>query len=128
MDRIYSCEIVTVMAAALGAGSDGGNGPYDVSGTVTEPGPGLGAGGREGYAEIRQGRFGTARGGRGAVGGPAVIRVTGRGEPTEAYPLGVPLFRDFRAKLGVTPQTRAVERAVPESIRVVIRAGDGPPP
>ena len=94
--------VVVWMAAAVsvvGSGCGrGGGGPrrYTVSGTVTfrgqpvpvgridfEPDTEQGNSGPGGTAEIRQGRYTTARG-RGVVGGPHVVRITGSdGVPLE---------------------------------------------
>lgn len=105
------------VAAALVCGCGGGEEPlHDVTGTVTYDGkavpagvvyldPDAATGGRQGFANIRDGKFDTADKGRGVRGGGGyVIRVTGfDGRPVSEGPLGKPLWApeyEFKKSIG----------------------------
>lgn len=81
---------------------------YDVTGTVTwngkpvpmgliflDPDASKGATGRQGFANIKDGKFTTAVEGRGIAGGMYVVRVLGYdGKPRDELPFGAPLFEE----------------------------------
>lgn len=82
---------------------------YDVSGTVTfdnkavpkgmvyfDPDPTAGGSGLQGFAPIEDGKFDTAKGGRGVKGGGYIVRVAGHdGKVANENPWGAPLFNEY---------------------------------
>src|SRR4051794_14004561 len=99
------------------AGCDRAPKRVDVSGTVTYRGKPVPAGvilfdpdvtkkhdGPQGFAEIKNGQFDTAQGGRGVAPGPHVVRVQGMdGVPARELPLGRPLFPDYETPADIAP-------------------------
>ena len=85
---------------------------FDVSGTVTcngkpvpmglvffDPDGTQGNSGRQGFANIHDGKFTTAVKGRGVHGGAYVVRVLGfDGKTGDDHPMGNPLFDEFQQK------------------------------
>lgn len=86
--------LLAAMCLACGLPGCGASGDspqrFDVSGAVTfdgkpvasgtvlfEPDPGKGNRGPAGFAQIREGKFDTALGGKGIIGGPHVVRISG---------------------------------------------------
>jgi hypothetical protein len=94
-----------------------------------EPASAANANGRQGRAEIRDGRFDTREGGESAVSGPVVIRIQGCGVPTERFPDGVPLCHNYEIRMELADGPNELELKVPESARVrEPRGGWGEPP
>lgn len=61
-----------------------------------DPDPEAGTTGLQGFANIEQGQYSTARGGQGIRGGTYVVRVLGYdGKPANELPFGQPLFPEF---------------------------------
>jgi hypothetical protein len=132
-----------VLAAALAGCGPGGPNQYPVSGTIRigdepvttgfviiEPAatPG-GAEGLQGYAPIRNGRFDTDAGGKRAVSGPVVLRIDGRGAPSDRFPQGVPLCVRYEMRVELRPAPNQLDLVVPETARVKEpRGGWGQPP
>jgi hypothetical protein len=90
----------------------GGRRLHPVAGTVTfdgkplavgqiffDPDVGKGNDGPQGFAHIKDGKFDTAEGGRGVLGGPYIVRIDGfDGRPGPEMPLGRPLFAEYQEK------------------------------
>jgi hypothetical protein len=107
--RLSGTALVVACAFALGCG---GSDRHDVSGTVSFNGQPVPAGrifftpdasqgnkGNQGYADIKDGRYDTSQGGRGAPGGPVIVRIVGAdGQASENAPLGKPLFNEYQTK------------------------------
>lgn len=99
-------------AVALAAGCDGEETLYDVCGTVTfdgkpipkgliffDPDAAKGGSGMQGFANIVDGKFDTAREGKGVRGGAYVIRVNGYdGKEAAEAPFGQYLFPEHEEK------------------------------
>jgi hypothetical protein len=106
---LVAVSTAVVFLAGCG-GSDEGPARADVSGTVTfkgqplpigkiifEPDTSKGNSGPQAFADIKDGKYSTAEGGKGTVGGPHVIRINGwDGKPSnDVETLGKLLFVDF---------------------------------
>jgi hypothetical protein len=103
--RVCALTAGLALLALAGCGGEGG-GRRQVSGTVNYDGQPVAAGritfspdaskqnsGPQGFAEIRDGKFDTRRGGKGGPGGPVVVKVEAfDGQPAEGRPLGALLF------------------------------------
>jgi hypothetical protein len=111
---------------AVGCG-DSGPRRYDLSGTVTFDGKPIPAGsivfqpdttagnsGPQGTAEIRDGKYDTAQGGKGVVGGPHVVRVRGldRAATSEDDPVQE-LFPEYELKQDLPKESGTVDIQVP---------------
>jgi hypothetical protein len=115
----------------LVAGCNRGPEMYSVSGTVTYDGKPLPAGqvffeadvtkghdAPQGFAYVKDGRFDTAQGGRGVVGGDYVIRIQGfDGKPGNELPLGKPLFNDYVESRDLPKGPAQLEFSVPAQVR-----------
>ncbi len=122
-------------AFCLWAGGCGGSGDttkrFDLSGTVTfdgkpvasgtillEPDAGKGNRGPAGFAKIVDGKFDTALGGKGTVGGPHVARISGfDGKSADGRSDGAPLFSDYTASVDLPKQKATQEFQVPASAK-----------
>lgn len=116
-------QIGLVLGILIVAAGCGQNGPerYDVSGSVTFAGKPVPAGqilfqpdtekGNRGPAtavQIEGGRYDTAKGGKGTVGGPHIAVITGYDKQIESSPemrTGRPLFRDVRLSVDLPKKT-----------------------
>ena len=123
---------VAALAVCLSLGCGGSAGPkrYRIEGTVTydgkpvaggridfEPDPARGNQGPPGYAIIENGRYVTARG-KGAVGGPHVVRITGTdGQPTGESPYGRMLFSSYTTTIDLPHEPATQDFDVPVSAR-----------
>lgn len=101
-----------LLGGMLALGCGGGEGTrYRVSGTVKFAGQPVKKGrvyfdpdgkenkdAQQGYADIKEGKYDTADGGKGSSGGKYTVRIEGFGDPTEAYQGGVPLFETYSEK------------------------------
>jgi hypothetical protein len=109
--RVFPVGLLALAAlTVLSAGCGGGERLYDVSGTVTwkgkpvpvglvffDPDASKGTTGRQGFANIKAGKFTTAVDGRGVAGGAHIIRVLGYdGKPSDELPFGRPLFDEHQ--------------------------------
>ncbi len=129
---VWIAVAATVFVAGCGRGG-GGPTRYTVTGTVTfrgqpvpygridfEPDTEQGNSGPFGTAEIRQGRYTTARS-RGVVGGPHVVRILGSdGVPLEVAdegsvdPRGMPLFPEYTERVDLPHKNTTWDFDVPE--------------
>ncbi|WP_439628280.1 hypothetical protein [Gemmata sp.] len=127
MSRRTTAWLVPVALALAGCG--GTPDQYPVSGTIRIGDKPIPAGyvtiealdspsATQGYAPIRDGRFDTRDGGQGAASGPVVLRIDGRGEPSERFPQGVPVCLRFEVRAELKPGPNQLELTVPESARV----------
>lgn len=127
---------VAVASAVCGCGGDAGPDRYDVSGTVTFNGQPVPAGhiifepdtsadnsGPQGAADIRDGKYDTGADGRGTVGGPHVVRISGfeSFSEDENNP-AKPLFTDYETTVDLPEETTTKDFDVPASA-----AQAGPP-
>lgn len=100
---------------------------YHVSGTVTfggkpvpagsivfEPDTSKGNQGPAGFASIKDGKYDTRDAGRGTVGGPHVVRITGLdGVPAEELPQGTPLFPEYTTEIDMPKKNATQDFDVP---------------
>jgi hypothetical protein len=100
---------------------------YDVSGTVTyagkpipkgliffDPDASKGMAGTQGFANIRDGKFDTAKHGKGIRGGPYVVRVSGfDGKEASEAPFGQPLFPEYQEKRDLPAANSTLDIDVP---------------
>ncbi|MGQ9504747.1 MAG: hypothetical protein ACUVQG_06520 [Thermogutta sp.] len=113
---------------------------YHVSGTVTfggkpvpagsiifEPDTSKGNQGPAGFAAIKNGRYDTRDAGRGTVGGPHVVRITGLdGVPAEELPQGTPLFPEYTTQIDLPKKELTQDFDVPTTGKSQKPAGSGP--
>ncbi len=124
-------SIAMMLASVLllaGCGS-GGPAQHNVSGQVTFRGEPVPAGvvrflpdtakgnqGPAGYATIEGGRYNTARSGRGTVGGPHHVVISGfdgRPDPSGEQEHGAPLFPDYQTTADLPTGNTALDIDVP---------------
>lgn len=100
---------------------------YDVAGTVSwngkpvpaglvflDPDAAKGGTGRQGFANIKDGKFTTAVDGRGIAGGMYVIRVLGYdGKARDELPFGMPLFDEHQEARELPAANSELTLAVP---------------
>src|SRR5262249_29746998 len=117
------------LAAVLAVvpGCSGGPARHDLSGKVTfdgrpipagvswfGPGPAAENGGAQGGGEFRGGDFDTRKGGRGHSGGAYVVRIQGYdGTPANEFPMGRPLFPEYRTRIELPRETTTRDFDVP---------------
>jgi hypothetical protein len=125
--------VLAVLAAGLGTGCDSGPKLYRVSGKVTFNGKPVPAGvilfyadttkGNDapgGYAVIKDGQYDTRNKGKGVVGGPYRVTLTGAdGVPVkvggEMKFQGTPLFREYTVSIDLPPEPTVHDFNVPAS-------------
>ena len=125
---------------ALGCGGKGGS-ANRVSGTVTfadqpvkngkiyfDPDAKENAGGQQGYADITDGKYDTAAGGKGVSGGKYTARIDGFGDKTDAYPGGKPLFQNFKESRDIPAAASTADFKVPKTAEAKLPKDPGPPP
>ncbi len=120
----------------------GGDGPerFDVSGKVTfngnavpagqivfEPDAEAGNSGPAGHATISEGAFDTATDGRGTVGGPHIVRITGLSGPADSAGIK-PLFREYQTKADLEKKASTASFDVPASAAEGMVISNEPPP
>ncbi len=101
---------------------------YNLSGTVTYEGKPVPAGrilfepdirkgndGPQGYSDIKDGKYGTDRFGKGAVSGPLVVTIIGTTgqDATEANMLGRPLFPRYQTTIDLPKEAIEYDFEVP---------------
>jgi hypothetical protein len=108
----YRAALLVAWVCSWGAAGCGGERLYDVSGTVSyngtpvptglvffDPDPTQDPGGTQGFAEVHDGKFNTAVGGRGVRGGHYTVRILGYdGKASNELPKGHPLFSEHQEK------------------------------
>ena len=137
--RLYAALTSCLFAVGVG-GCSGEQGPprHHLSGKVVFNGAPVGFGmiyfqpdaqggnsGPQGFATIRNGAFDTKREGKGTVGGPMIVRITGfDSEPpkdlSETEPGPKPLFAEYQTKADLPKEDGNQDFDVPAS------AADGP--
>ena len=130
MKRNTLLELLALSAVILAAGcGTGGPREHHVSGQVTFrdnpvpagvirflPDTAQGNQGPAGYAPIENGRYDTARSGRGTVGGPHTVVISGydgQADPSQERPHGAPLFREYQITANVGENRTTLDFAVP---------------
>jgi hypothetical protein len=127
-----------------GCGSDETR-QYDVAGTVTVAGKSVPVGtilftpdrskdnhGPSGFAQIREGKYDTARDGKATVGGPHVVRISAyTGVPVADRPSGKPLVADYSTEVDLPPARVVRDFEIPAaagktSAPSVLRSDRGP--
>ena len=112
--------------AVAGCGSDDGPKRYDLSGTVTfagkpipagsivfQPDSSAGNSGPQGVAEIRDGQYDTADG-KGLIGGPHIVRITGfDGVAENEMEVVPPLFAEYQIKSDLPKESGTMDFEVP---------------
>ncbi len=119
----FSCGLLVVL------GCSEGEKLYDVSGTATfnnkaipkgmvyfDPDPTAGGSGLQGFAPIEDGKYDTAKGGRGIQGGGYVIRVAGHdGKVANENPWGAAIFNEYEFKKELPKEKSELNIDVPKS-------------
>ncbi len=119
---------LSVFGLVMGCGGSGGPTRYTVEGKVTfggkpvpageitfEPDPAKGNKGPAGYGIIDDGRYATSPG-KGVVGGPHVVRITGNdGKASGESPYGRSLFESYRVEVDLPKQDTSQDFDVPAS-------------
>lgn len=128
------CGAIVILVAFLALNGCGkkADGPtrYDLSGSVTfqgqpvpvgsivfEPDTSKGNSGPGGSARIKDGKYDTSQeGGKGTVGGPHLIRITGMdGKPGDEYsPEGSALFPEYSTTIDLPKETTTHDFDVPK--------------
>jgi hypothetical protein len=123
--RLGQVTLVVVAMAATGCG--GSNGPvrHDVTGTVTYEGKPIESGvvvfdpdaskqnkGPQAFARVIQGQFSTADSGKGMVGGPHVLTISGMVGPDPKKPGNI-LYIDHKLELDLPGDDFGTEIAIP---------------
>ena len=125
---IVGALVLAIMA--VGCGGDTGPTRYDVSGSVTfdgqpvpmgrilfQPDTSKGNRGPAGVAEIKDGHYDTADGGKGTVGGPHVAIVSGydgQSKPEQEMPYGRALFSDHNLPVDLPKEDATQDIEVPK--------------
>ena len=127
----FRTAVLCVLAASvLGWAGCGNQGVprYNLSGTVTFQGKPVPAGriifepdvrkgndGPQGYSDIKDGKYGTDRFGKGAVAGPLIVTIIGTtGEnASEANMLGQPLFPRYKTTIDLPKEAIEYDFEVP---------------
>jgi hypothetical protein len=131
--RIRILGACGIVGLALVVGCGGGVSRIEVSGEVTfggKPIPGgriyftpdskKGNQGPQGFAEIREGKFDTREGGRGAVAGPNDVLIVGN-DGSLGEGKGVPLFDDYTLSAELPAASSVQKFEVPASAPKTMR-------
>lgn len=119
--------VAATMASLVGCGGDSGPKRYDLSGTVTydgkpvpagtiifEPDSSKGNPGPQGVAEIRDGKYDTSKNGKGLIGGPHIVRITGFDRATEdETTTAEPLFSEYKIEVDLPKEGGTKDFEVP---------------
>ena len=124
MRRIGGCGIVAIALAVVGCGG-GSVSRVEVSGSATfggRPIPGgriyftpdskKGNDGPQGFAEIKNGKFDTHDGGRGAVAGAMIVQIAGN-DGSLGEGKGMPLFDDYSLPAEISSASSPMAFEVP---------------
>lgn len=112
----------------LGCGDASGTPQFDIAGAVTYQGKPIPAGmitfepdaskgnkGPQGYAPIQDGRYDTRNNGRGSVGGPQVVVISGSdgAAVSDDNPSGKPLFAPYTTTIDLGQEPSSHDFTVP---------------
>lgn len=137
MSQLVRVMYVGVAACAtmllVGCGGGDSTTRYDVAGTVTFDGKPVPAGvllftpdatknnrGPTGVAEIKDGKYDTRQDGKGTVGGPHTVVISGSDGiplPQEELPTGRPLFTDYKTTVDLPKAATTHDFEVPASAK-----------
>lgn len=119
--------VAVALVSAAGCGGNGDPRQNNLSGNVTfggkpipagsivfEPDASKGNTGPQGLADIRDGKYDTSATGKGTVGGPYIVRITGfdRVEENEYEP-ATPLFAEYKIEADLPEETGKMDFEVP---------------
>ena len=121
----------------VGCGGDDGPPRADVSGTVTfkgqpvpvgkiffEPDTAKGNSGPQAFADIKDGKYSTAESGKGVVGGPHLVRISGwDGKAQGDMTMGNSIFVDYRTVVDLPKEAAVLDFLVPESAGATVPKG-----
>lgn len=127
MRRVVSAVFVCALSA--GCGGDDGPPRSDISGTVTfkgqpvpvgkiffEPDTAKGNAGPQAFADIKDGEYSTAETGKGMVGGPHLVRISGwDGKASGDMTMGNSIFVDYRTEVDLPKEASVQDFLVPEA-------------
>ena len=119
--------LVFGLVSAIGCGGSDGPKRYDLSGTVTfdgkpipagsiifQPNASAGNSGPQGAAEIRDGKYDTSANGKGMIGGPHIVRITGfDGIAETEMDIVKPLFAEYQIEVDLPEESGAKDFEVP---------------
>lgn len=138
--RLHSCGWLACLGL-LCVGCQGGDSTtrYDVAGTVTFDGKPVAAGvilftpdaaknnrGPTGFAKIKDGKYDTRQDGKGTVGGPHTVAISGADGvplPQQELPDGRPLFTDYQTAVDLPNAATTHDFEVPASARRGVPSG-----
>ena len=124
---LSALSITLALVTVAGCGGNGDPRQNNLSGNVTfggkpipagsivfEPDVSKGNTGPQGRADIRDGEYDTSATGKGTVGGPYIVRITGfdRVEENEYQP-ATPLFAEYRLEADLPDETGEMDFEVP---------------
>jgi len=128
--RTYQWFSAALLATALvGAAGCGSRSDHHLSGKVTFGGQPVPVGriffdadaskqntGASGFANIEEGEYDTAKGGKGVAGGPTVVRIQGfHKEGADASGFGPPLFQEYSTQVDLPQEYSTKDFEVPAS-------------
>lgn len=126
--RLWRHGVLALVAlGSCGCGDRDGTTRYNVSGTVTYDGKPVPVGtivfmpdgsknnqGPPGFAKIKDSKFDTAYDGKGHIGGPHVVRISGfDGRRAEELPEGIRLFPDYTSPVDLPKEGTTHDFDVP---------------
>jgi hypothetical protein len=126
-----------LVTCALSAGCGDGSGRVELSGTVTfngqpvpagkiyfSPDPAKGNKGPQGYADIKDGKFDTARTGKGGVTGPVIVHIEGLSAGDQPQPL----FAAYEVPADLSGKSSGLTYDVPAAQAMRLPRNQGPMP
>ena len=129
-NRLSALLLAIAVATVAGCGNNGDPRQHNLSGTVTfagkpipagsivfEPDSAKGNSGPQGAADIRDGKYDTKATGKGTLGGPYIVRITGfdRLEENESQP-ATRLFDEYRIEVDISEKTDVKDFDVPADV------------
>ena len=142
LQGLIVATLVVLTISGCGGAKDTGPERFGVSGTVTfdgkpvphgtiifSPDPSKQNSGPQGMAEIKDGAFDTTKDGKGMVGGPHVVSISGfERAPQSADDAPRPLFLEHTAKVDLPKELSTHTFDVPKSAAKNLPKDMGPPP
>jgi hypothetical protein len=135
---VLAALVAGMVLVSFGCGGDTGPKRLKVSGKVTFNNQPVPAGqiafepdvssqnrGPAGFAEIRDGQYDTSKNGKGTVGGPHIVRITGLSSST---PGSAPLFSTYETKADLGKADATKDFDVPASAAQGLQPSTAPPP